>query len=201
MFESARKNVMSIKRWKKRYWVPALIIIGLILVGFMAYKLILPDMWNFLYVNEAPQKADVIIVLSGDTGRLEYGVELFKEGYAGHIIFSGGAASSMRRDAISMGIADDRILLDRRSNSTFENAKNSMGIMQANQLKTAIVVTSGYHTKRSDIIFTHFLPESDVTICAVPDGANANNWWKDSHTSTAVISEYLKLVYYYLFEK
>jgi len=167
----------------------------------MLLKLILPGIWNFLLLDEEPRQSDVIIVLSGDTGRFEYGLDLYKKRYSDYILFAGGAAPSMRRQALSSGIEEDHILLDSRSNSTFENARNSVAIMRDNNLKYAIVVTSGYHTKRASVIFGDFLPRSDLTICAIPGGPTRDNWWKDKETIMAVVSEYLKLIYHYLFER
>ena len=106
-------------------------------------------MWDFLVVDEVPQRSDVIIVLSGDKGRVEYGIELYKQGYADFILLSGGVeAKSMERTALSEGVAEDHILLDSKSGTTYENACNSTDIMQSHNLRSAIIVTSAYHTRR-----------------------------------------------------
>lgn len=188
-------------RRSKIFFILIAISIGLFGIWLMVFKLILPGIWNFLFVDEAPRQSDAIIVLSGNKGRLEYGIELYRADYAKYILFAGGGAPSMKRQAISLGIEEDRILTDSRSTSTFENAKNSAEIMQAHELKSAIIVTSGYHTKRAGIIFDDFFPRSDLTICAVPDGPTQDNWWRDGETVVAVISEYLKCLYHYLFER
>lgn len=181
--------------------VTVTILVGLLFIWIMVFKLILPGLWNFLILDEAPRTSDVIIVLSGDEGRLEYGLELFKADYADYILFAGGAAQSMRRMAIAAGIEDSRILVDRKSNSTFENAQNSFGIMQAAKLRTAIIVTSGYHTRRASIIFSGFIQRSNLTICAAPDNYMPDNWWKYRRMAMLVISEYFKLVWHFLFER
>lgn len=186
---------------KKILGVLISILLGLFLGWLLVFRLVLPGMWNFLLVDESPRPSDVIIVLSGDTGRLEYGIELYQLGYANNILFAGGAAQSMKRQAISMGITESQILTDRASHSTFQNARNSAMIMQDHELQSAIIVTSGYHTKRASIIFSQFLPRSELTICAVPDGATSHNWWKDGHTVTAVVLEYLKFIWHILFER
>ena len=41
-----------------------------------------------LVVDEKPMKADVIIVLSGDSGRLEKAASLYKEGYASYVLLT-----------------------------------------------------------------------------------------------------------------
>ena len=181
--------------------IAVIIIIGLVASGALLFFLALPEMWNFLVVSQPPRHADVIIVLSGDTGRAEYGIQLYQEGYADTMLFAGGAAQSMRREAIDMGVPEDHILLDRRSHSTFENAENSASIMQEQGLTTAILVTSAYHTRRAGIIFSGFIPEADLTVCAVPTTTTGKDWWRNSRTADYVILEYLKLVWHYLFER
>lgn len=182
-------------------WLVISIILVLSIIWLLLFRLIIPGMWKFLVVDEMPEQSDVIIVLSGDTGRVEYGVELYQSGYADNILFAGGAAQSMKQQAISLGLNEGHILLDRKSHTTFENARNSAMIMEAQKLKSAIIVTSAYHTKRAGIIFSQFIPRSDLTICSVPDNSSAKDWWKDSYLATVVILEYLKLIWHYLFEK
>ena len=187
---------------KRPLWVAISILLVLVLFLTLVFCFVLPNMWNFLVVNEQPKASDVIIVLSGDTGRLEYGVKLFQQGYADRLLCTGGGARAMQREAIAMGIPEDDILVERRSHSTFENATNSWQMMQEQGLKTAIVVTSAYHTRRASIIFGQFIPKQDLTVCAVPDTTwTSGNWWKDRAMASTVVSEYLKLVYHYLFER
>jgi len=182
-------------------WTALLIVFAVSVVSFLSFRLLLPAMWNFLVINEPSKRSDVIIVLSGDAGRGQYGVTLYQQGYADKLLFSGGAAQNMRREALAAGIADSHILVDRKSHTTFENAGNSAAIMREQGLESALVVTSAYHTRRSSIIFAQFIPRANLTICAVPTSSNADNWWQDRQVATSVIFEYLKLVYHYFFER
>ena len=160
-------------------------------------------MENFLIVNEEPKPADVIIVLAGDSGaRVEHGVRLYQSGYANKILLSGESGSSqiMERQALSLGVPKDDILLEAKSLSTYQNAKYSLEIMRAKKFKSAILVTSPYHTKRASIIFGQFFKGIDLTTCSVPyNSPDVGKWWTDSDKFTVVTSEYFKLVWYYLF--
>ena len=158
-------------------------------------------MGNFLIVNEEPQKADVIIVLSGGSERLPYGARLYQSGYADKVLISGESARIPRLPS-SMGIPESSLLLEGQSTTTFENAKYSLKIVQAHGYKSAIVVTSPYHTRRASIIFAQVFKGIKLTICPVPyDPAMTSNWWKDSGSARFVISEYLKLGWHYLFDR
>lgn len=159
-------------------------------------------MWNLLIVNEEPKPVDVIIVLSGGEDRVEHGVRLYQQGYANKILFTGGGSQKMKEQAMSLGIKEDQILLEGKSRTTFENAKYSIEIIRAQGFQSAIIVTSPTHTRRANIIFSQFFKGVDLTICSVPyDLSIADKWWKDRNTAEVVITEYLKLIWHYLFER
>jgi uncharacterized SAM-binding protein YcdF (DUF218 family) len=159
-------------------------------------------LWNFLVVDEEPQPADVIIVLSGGIDRVTHGVNLFKSGYADRILFSGSVARNMSRQARIQGVPEDRMLLEEESGTTNGNAEYSYKIVQSQGFRSAIVVTSAFHTRRSSIIFRHIFRGVDVTVSAAPyDPSLVGNWWKDERMARAVLSEYPKLIYHYFFER
>jgi uncharacterized SAM-binding protein YcdF (DUF218 family) len=156
-------------------------------------------MWNFLVVNEVPKPADVIIVLASGPDRVEEGVSLYQMGYANEILFTGVGAQNMASQAESLGVPEDHILLEDKSQSTFENAKYSSAVMLTQDFKSAIVVTSPWHTRRASIIFGQFFKRWNLTICSVPfESSTSSTWWKDRNTETTVITEYLKLALHYL---
>ena len=132
--------------------------------------------------------------------RVAYAARLYASGYADKVILSGGGWG-MDRQALSSGIPQNAILIEAQSMTTFENAKYSYKIGHDQGFKSAIVVTSPFHTKRSSIIFTRVCKGIDLTICSVPyDPVIAQKWWHDSYATQFVISEYLKLAWHYLLE-
>ena len=107
----------------------------------------------------------------------------------------------MTQQALSQGIPKNALLFEDQSQSTFENAKYTLKMVQNQGYTTVIVVTSSYHTRRTSIIFTHFFKGIHLTICSVPyHPTMAQSWWKDNNSRQFVISEYLKLVWYYLIQ-
>ena len=190
---------------KKTLWTIISICLVVVLFLVWLYNLLLKKVWNFLIVHEEPKPSDVIIVLEGGNGyeRVEYGVSLYQLGYANKTLFTGGAGThNMARHALSLGVTEDHILIEDKSYSTFTNAKYSLDIVRSQGFESAIVVTHPYHTKRASIIFDQIFQGLDLTICSVPyDSSIANSWWKDKRAATAVITEYMKLVYHYLFER
>jgi len=187
---------------KRIFWVVISTCFILVIIFGLEFKTISKNMWNYLIVNEEPKPSDVIIVLIGDSGRLEEGVKLYQSGYANKILFTAVGAQRMANQAQTLGLTPDHILWEEKAWTTLGEAKYSSEVMRAQGFKSAIVVTSPYHTRRASIIFGQFFKGWDLTICSIPyDASTASNWWKDPRTTTAVISEYLKLALHYLLPK
>jgi len=186
---------------KKAVLIIGSILLAAILIVAAFQHVILPHMWNYLVVNQPPKPADVIIVLSTGEDRVAKGVVLYQEGYASKILFTGGGSDNMGKQAEALGVPAGDILLEQDSFTTYTNAKYSLKIIEDHGFKSAIIVTSPYHTKRSGIIFRHFFKGIDLTVCsAAYDPQLAHNWWKHSESTGWVATEYLKLGFYFLFE-
>ena len=121
---------------------------------------------------DTKQRSDAIVVLGARiflrpnvynpclTARVNQGVELYRQGYAPKILFSGGTdredgiieASAMKQIAISLGVSEPDILVETSSSSTYENLVNSQQILNTNNLKSMLVVTEPFHTPRVSLI-------------------------------------------------
>jgi len=134
---------------------------------------------NFIGCQETPTEgstqcgtADAIIVVSGgDTNaRTDEGIKLYKNGWADTIVFSGAAqdksgpsnAAAMRTHAVSEGVPEKAIFVEEESATTEENAINTKTVLNENNIRDAILVTSGYHQRRAALEFNKL--SGDVTI-------------------------------------
>lgn len=109
------------------------------------------------------EKTDAIVVVSGgDTGaRTDEGIKLFQNGWANSIVFSGAAqdksgpsnAAAMRLRAIDAGVPKASIYIEENSATTEQNAMNTHTIFENNNFSKVILVTSGYHQRRSELEF------------------------------------------------
>ncbi len=183
-------------------------IVGLILVILLLALFIL--VWqagNFLVINQAPQKADVIIILGGDTGiRVEQGVELYQKGYADAIIVSGGQlyhqltqAEAMKEHAVALGVPVKAVFMEPKAESTYDNALYSKQIMMQQNFTSAIVVTSNYHTRRSKFIFDKVFRDTNITLtyCAAPEpNFVPERWWANNKSIMFTLTEYIKFLGY-----
>lgn len=153
-----------------------------------------------LRVEDRLQRVDAIIAISGDTGpRVRAAVDLWNEGYAQTLIFSGGARDPaspssgeiMKRQAIALGVPDKAILVEPESATTDQNAEHVALLMKATGLKSAILVTSAFHQRRASLHFTREFERHGLTFINRPaDDASWDPtfWWtkRDSRTITLV---------------
>jgi uncharacterized SAM-binding protein YcdF (DUF218 family) len=138
----------------------------LILVGYGV--LILGDR---LIVDQPPHTVDVIVVLGapveadGTVGptlkaRVDTAAALFHAGYASALICTGAnvqnayvEASVMAAYARDLGIPSSAIVVEPHARTTTENARYSVALMNQRTWRSAIVVTSPYHTARARYAF------------------------------------------------
>ncbi|WP_181346905.1 YdcF family protein [Thalassobacillus sp. CUG 92003] len=142
------------------------------------------------------EKSDAIIVLSGNEERLEHAAELYHEGYADKVILSNSTAPSVNvKNAESLGIPHAVIIEETEATSTFENALFSKELMKSNNLDSAIIVTSNYHTRRTKLTFdTIFDPNKYKLIYSTTISEFRDN----KREIKTTFNEYLKLSVYWL---
>ncbi|HEY9626873.1 MAG TPA: YdcF family protein [Coleofasciculaceae cyanobacterium] len=156
--------------------------LGLLLVGgnsWVANQLTRSLEWQHIPLAELP-RAEAIVVLGGATrpqiyprpavdvmeegDRVIYGAQLYRQGKAPIVVLSGGRtldlegvsaseASDMAALIELMGVPKSAILQDATSLNTYENAVNVKKILQAQNIKRVLLVTSALHMPRSLKIF------------------------------------------------
>ncbi|MBI3494516.1 YdcF family protein [Candidatus Saccharibacteria bacterium] len=114
-------------------------------------------------INDKCHSADAVVALSGgDTeARTSEAINLYKNGWAGKLIFSGAAqdksgpsnAEAMKKQAVEAGVNPASILTEESAVNTQENAANTKTLIQTNNLHRIILVTSAYHQKRASLEF------------------------------------------------
>jgi uncharacterized SAM-binding protein YcdF (DUF218 family) len=184
--------------------IPVFLIALILFIGFYLE----PN--DFRKCSETPStsisgcdKSDILVVLSGgDTNaRVDKSIELFNKGWSDKILFSGAAqdksgpsnALAMKTRAINAGVAEDKILIDETSETTKENAINSSEIFETENIKTAILVTSGYHQRRAVMEFKTY--SDSVSIRNYPVGYDKDWsfwWWTNYRGWSLAMSELAK---------
>lgn len=154
-----------------------------------------------LLANNKIEDSDVIIVLSGKSGRIEQAVKLYEAGKTSYLILSNSrekisSKGDMLQIALSLGIPREAIITEDAAQSTYENAKYTLPIMQEHGFKSAIVVSSDFHMRRVKFNFDRVYKGSGIklTYVGADSGYNANFWWADSYSRSTTLNEYAKLI-------
>lgn len=183
----------------KRRRIILKILVGLCLVLLLAALACLSFPQQVLTVDSGPVKADALVVLGGSgTVRPARAAELFKAGEAPLIICSGiGDAVANEACLTNAGVPGADILLEPKSRSTQENAKFTIAMLRAQHLKSAIIVTSWYHSRRALACFEHYAP--DLQFYSRPSYFGyPKNEWNQHGTSGFINAEYVKLLGYWV---
>lgn len=105
------------------------------------------------------------------------------------------------RELRALGVADADLTLEKRSNSTWQNAQFSRPILKAWAPRKIWLLTSGFHMRRALLYFAHF------GITPVPvrgDYLNAmETWWPLAWNVSAAdtaLHEYIGIARFYVYE-
>jgi uncharacterized SAM-binding protein YcdF (DUF218 family) len=155
-----------------------------------------------------PEKSDVIIVLGGDNGlRVRKGAELYKAGYAAHIILTGiderfynpGHPNWRERRMMAFGIPKSAIKVDAKSTTSWEEAENTSDTMEEKGWKSAIVVSDPPHLLRLQETWSKAFegsPKKFILVHTDPLWWNPLLWWNNDKSYQFVMNEIKKNVFY-----
>ena len=180
------------------------VLVGILLMlvaGFGALVLI----GHALAVEDPLVNSDAIVAVSGDNGpRTAMAVELWKQGLAPVLIFSGASldpdsvssAELMKREAIRQGVPESAILVEPASATTEENAKRTAELMSERGLHSAILVTSPYHQRRAALLFSRAFEPAGLTFRNHPahdPDWDPTRWWTREPSRSLTLVELAKL--------
>lgn len=137
-------------------------------------KLLAKQLWDYHHVNHTLEKSDCILVLgSHDTRVADRGAELYLQGFAPILIFSGGLgnftqgmwdeseADKFAKIAISLSVPEEAILIENKSSNTGENIMFTQQLLREKNLNPGsfIVVQKPYMERRSFATFKKHWPD------------------------------------------
>jgi len=166
-------------------------------------------------VIDAPERSDVIVVLAGDYNdrRLRRGLELLAAGEGktllvdanSDVIFFGRSVASQEADYLRRlsGLSTDRARVCAIAvESTYAEASAVRPCLEERHAKTALLVTSDYHTRRALSIFSKRLPQYRWSVAAAKDEAVfEDNWWRRRPWAKTTLLEWTKLVWWYAVDR
>ncbi len=197
----------------RRRWLGSLLagcIIALLLVSAFRWQATLAALGNYLICSQAPQPADLILVLAGDFygPRVLKAAELASQGYAPRVVISGAPYRAQAEDqarpegefAIAFlakqGYRTDSIeSFGHHARSTIEEAIALRPELERRRVKRVILVTSAFHSRRALIVFQLVCSRIDfVSVPASDSHYHADRWWADASSRRLFFSEWSKIV-------
>lgn len=170
---------------------------------------------RWLVVSDRVVKSDLIVVLSGDAAaRAPEGAALYRKGLAPRLLVTGKLVpSALRSLGIHLtsaevtakglersGVPRSAIVVETSTGtSTWEEATFTRRYLTQHNLRSVIVVTSKFHTRRSKLAFQHALKKTGVRVQVVAshfDPVRVAGWWTREKELIQVNNEYLKLLFY-----
>ena len=155
------------------------------------------------------QVVDAIVAVSGgDTAaRVDEAVKLFNNGWASKLILSGAAqdktgpsnAAAMKDMAVEAGVPALSIWLDEYSENTKQNAQNTKTIFIEVDIKSAILVTSGYHQRRASLEFER--RNKIVKILSHPVASDKDwsfRWFMSPRGWWLAVGEIVRIIIFYI---
>jgi uncharacterized SAM-binding protein YcdF (DUF218 family) len=138
-------------------------------------------LWDYNNLNQPVRKSDCILVLgSNDIRVAQRGAELFLQGHAPLLIFSGNVgrltkglwtkpeAEIFAEEAIKMGVPKDKILIENESTNTGENISFTKKLLDKKgiSINSIILVQKPYMKRRAYATFKKLWPEKEVIVTA-----------------------------------
>ncbi len=167
---------------------------------------------EFGVLGDLPVTPDeAIVVLTGDSRRIAKAFELLRKRHSPWLIISGANKKVALAELVnqqgdsSWNIHEvwEKVVMESRSNSTVDNAKESREILNERKVHRVILVTSDYHMVRTLRIFNKYAPEFTYLPIPVPSEISREFDLFSSHTMTGLWKlwvEYLKLNYFRLLQ-
>ena len=175
---------------------------------------------KFLIVRAPIEHADAIVLLSGSSSykeRAHRAAELFEAGKAPRVILTndgqqGSWSNELQRNPFyyestlaelnRLGVPRENVdvLMEPVSN-TYEEALLVRNHVEKRQIRSILVVTSAYHSRRSLWTYRRLMENTGVTVGleAAPVGWQTPSpwvWWYRARGWQIVPTEYFKLMYY-----
>lgn len=163
----------------------SIFVLTFVILGEFAFFLKMAD------PDPALQKADLIVVFTGEDGRVEQGFRLAGQGYSSRLVVSSATPRRVKYYLNKTGgNTNFKTIIEDKSRTTFENALFTWKIIAQHGIRSVILVTSWDHMPRSYLLLKILSLGSGLQIqcCGVPTGpVNEGNWrrsalgWKRAH--------------------
>ncbi|MCI5144832.1 MAG: hypothetical protein D3923_04725 [Candidatus Electrothrix sp. AR3] len=163
---------------------------------------------HWLVLANKPLRADICVVLGGGGGsRLRKAISVYNNGFADTLLLVGFKAENW--NYITGHLCPDCTLDNKNvvvlngSSNTMTDAELTLHYCLEQDIKTVLVITDPYHTRRASLIFMRIFQVSRMRVQVVSSGDYGKlfppdaDWWKDHTTRKTVWLEYIKSLFFF----
>lgn len=167
---------------------------------------------SLLVVPDNPEHADVIVVLAGGDNDVRYweGVRLMRESYAPHLlldVFSpsytfGHSNIELAQDLLNRTTSGQSTICPIRQNSTYEETEYLARCLEEMHVKSILLVTSDFHSRRALSILRKRLPQYHFS----NDNAHhsfyfGERWWTNRQWAKTTVEEWQRYIWWNLVDR
>lgn len=166
------------------------------------------DITDFIFVEDQPEKADIIFIPGGDQGELAVtAAALYRKGFAPYVLPSGRFSKPVGKclipgyetewDFLSdillrEGVPGSAVLEEKEATFTYENALCSRRVTDEKgmKVKRAILCPQACHARRALLYYKAAFPETQFFVCpTVTRGISRDGWFLDGEKIDVVLGE------------
>lgn len=150
-------------------------------------------------VDDTTTRTDAIVVLTGGSERIETGLGLLANGFAGRMFVS-GVGGQVRVGDLTNRIASlptalvEKIAVGKAASDTPGNAIETAEWAHASGVHSIRLVTAAYHMRRSLLEFQDAMGDVAIIPNAVFPPNVKTDWWRWPGTARLIASEYTKFM-------
>ena len=151
---------------------------------------------SWLAAADSPQRADVIVCISGSSARTDKAVSLLQQGLAGNIAVT---TDQVYRAVLAKKVPPENILrADWSATTTFQEGMIIKSLLD-HRYASAMVVSDTFHLFLVRWSLQHFFPDGLVRFSFISSDAPPLQgfWWSKPGSRLFVLSELPKILYYW----
>lgn len=190
-------------------------ITGLIIIIVLSPIILEIIFWSiggYLIVADAVERVDAVVILSGGTDdtRLDEAARLYNDKMTDTIIITEtdeflpdsvvSRSFFTRQQLVELGVPEEAIITtEKHVSSTWSEARVVMKLMLGLEMKSCIVVTDPFHSRRARMVFRdEFMPRGIKVFIQPVRGHwyKSSTWWMSQRGWEATINEYSKIIGY-----
>lgn len=191
-------------RFRRRIVFVAVVVLALA-AGWVERDRILAALGSYLVAAGPPEKADIAVVLAGDSfgRRILTAADLVKNGYAPLVLVSGPSGEyDFHESDLAIAFAVKRRYpasyfagLEHDARSTAEEVSAIVPELRRRNVHKVLLVTSNFHTRRAGELFRRAAPDLAVIVVAAADEYfTPDGWWRNREGRKTFLTEWEKTV-------